>query len=416
MLKILSLALIFILLLNGVNSAQSEDSLKIAQLEKRINKLEETAAKNELEKILAEAEMKADEKETENKTKTFKSGQRSLQAINPEISVTGDQYGLYTINENKYYPALKSGAYFRVLGIHIQSNLDPFSFAKVAVELTPQGIELGEVYATWTKFLPNISITAGKFRQQFGVVNRWHAHSLDQFDFPLAMTTILGEEGLNQIGLSFDWTMPSLTSDANSLALQITNGQNEQLFAGETFTFPSALLHFKNYWDVTRNTYLELGFTGMYGTNKTAIFDSTGNSTGEYDGTTLLGGIDLTYFWEPVNQTLYRSFIWRSELYYGNKEIYDNRITAFGGYTYVEYKFAEQWQTGVRFDYTQPFEIDNSSRYSYQIVPYITYWQSHWVKLRLQFNYLNGTDYSEGIGTLRLQLVWAIGPHKHDRY
>ncbi|NOX16740.1 MAG: hypothetical protein GXO87_00445 [Chlorobi bacterium] len=416
MVKKMSFALIFLFALFGINMAQSADSSKIARLEKRIKKLEDKVEESELEKILNEAEAKADEKEEKGKTTTFKSGQRSLQAINPEISVTGDQFALFTANENKYYPELKSGAYFRVLGIHIQSNLDPFSFAKVAVEINPEGIELGEVYATWTKFLPQISLTAGKFRQQFGVVNRWHAHSLDQFDFPLAMTTILGADGLNQTGLSFDWTMPSITADANSLILQITNGQNDNLFAGEVFTFPSVLARFKNYWDLSRNAYLELGFTGMYGRNKSPIYDSAGTQTGENNGTTLLGGLDLTYFWEPLNQALYKSFIWRSELYYGNKELYNDRITALGGYSYIEYKFAEQWQAGARFDYTQPFEIDNSSKYSYQIVPYITYWQSHWVKLRLQYNYLNGTEYPEAVNTIRLQLVWAVGPHKHDRY
>ena len=416
MTKKISFALLFLFAFYGITTAQSADSSKIARLEKRIKLLEEKAEENQLEKILNEAKAKADEDEkTENST-TFKSGQRSLQAINPEISVTGDQYGLFTVDENKYYPEMKSGAYFRVLGIHIQSNLDPFSFAKAAVELTPAGIELGEAYATWTKFIPNVSLTVGKFRQQFGVVNRWHAHSLDQFDFPLAMTTILGGEGLNQIGLSFDWTMPTLAADATGLILQITNGQNDHLFAGKTFTFPSVLTRLKNYWDVSRNTYIELGLTGMYGLNKTSIRDSAGTEIGENDGITLLGGVDLTYFWQPVNQALYKSFTWRSELYYGNKELYDSRITALGGYSYIEYKFAEQWQVGARFDYTQPFEPDNSSRYSYQIVPYVTYWQSHWVKLRLQYNYLNGTDYSDAINTIRLQLVWAVGPHKHDRY
>jgi len=416
MIKKLSFALIFLFAFNSINTAQSADSSKIAQLEERIKKLEDKIEESELEKILNEANAVADEKEEKEKNTIFKSGQRSLQAINPEISVTGDQYGLFTVDENKYYPAMKSGAYFRVLGIHIQSNLDPFSFAKAAIGLTPEGIELGEAYATWTKFIPNVSLTVGKFRQQFGVVNRWHAHSLDQFDFPLAMTTILGGEGLNQIGISFDWTMPSITADANTLTLQITNGQNDHLFAGEAFTFPSVLARFKNYWDLSRNTYIELGLTGMYGLNKTSILDSNGISIGENDGTTLLGGVDLTYFWQPVNKALYKSFTWRSELYYGNKELYIDRITALGGYSYIEYKFAEQWEVGTRFDYTQPFEVDNSSRYSYQIVPYITYWQSHWVKLRLQYNYLNGTDYSDAISTIRLQLVWAVGPHKHDRY
>ncbi|RKY90493.1 MAG: hypothetical protein DRQ13_12560 [Ignavibacteriae bacterium] len=182
------------------------------------------------------------------------------------------------------------------------------------------------------------------------------------------------------------------------------------------FSFPAGLLHLKNYWDLSRDTYFELGLTGMLGQNNQRGYDEEGNMILEDTRLTALGGLDLTVFWEPLNQARYHSFIWRTELYYANKELLDDRIKAFGGYSYVEYKFDLQWQVGTRFDYTQPFEIDNSQKYSYQIVPYITWWQSNWVRLRLQYNYLNGTEILTAQNTIRLQIVFAAGPHKHDRY
>ncbi len=391
-------------------NAQNADSLKIKQLEERIKKLEDKEAQNELEKLLNEAESVSKEKKEEAKTKTFKSGQRSLQAINPEMSFTGDSYGELSTEKNSQQ---QDGFYYRTLALHIAGGLDPFSFMKAAFGFTPHGVEFGEAYVTWTKFLPNVSLTAGKFRQQFGVVNRWHVHAADQFDYPLAMTTILGEGGLNQIGLSFDWLMPALWADANDFTVQITNGQNKQLFAGSTFSFPSVLAHLKNYYDINRNTYLELGLTGMYGKNKVYV----SNLLPEFESRTILGGADLSLSWEPVNQSLYHSFVWRSELYYANKEIsQSSKITALGGYSYLEYRFNEWWQAGFRFDYTQPFEQNNSDKEMHQFVPYITWWQSHWVRLRLQYNYLDGNVYDKPTGTLRLQMVFAVGPHKHDRY
>ena len=396
--------------------AQSGDSTKIGILEERIKKLEEKIEQDELEKLLKEAETVANNKEEKKETKEFKSGQRSLQAINPEISVLGDMYGQYIANENGFNEDFRSGAFFRVMETSFQSNLDPFSLAKFIIELNPEGIEFAEGYMKWTKIFPNVGLTAGKFRQQFGILNRWHVHSLDQFDFPLALTTILGEEGLNQIGISFDWIMPSIFSDANNLIVQITNGQNEHLFSGEMFSFPAGLLHLKNYWDLSKDTYMELGLTGMLGTNNQRGYDEEGNLILEKTRLTALGGLDLTVLWEPLNQARYRSFIWRTELYYANKELISDRITAFGGYSYVEYKFHLQWQVGTRFDYTQPFQTNNSSKYLWQIVPYITWWQSNWVRLRLQYNLLNGTELPSAQNTLRLQIVFAAGPHKHDRY
>jgi len=169
-------------------SKTSSDSLtkKIQALQNRIEALEQKNEQSELQQLLNQAETAAKEENTpKDNQKTFKSGQRSLQAINPEISVTGDMFGQAVVNENGFNRQTRSGTYFRVIGLHFQSALDPFSFTKIAIEIHPDGIELGEAYMTWSNVLPNVSLTAGKFRQQFGIINRWHAHSLDQFDFPL---------------------------------------------------------------------------------------------------------------------------------------------------------------------------------------------------------------------------------------
>ena len=397
----------------------SADSLlqKIENLQKRLQTLEEKQAESELQKLREQALQIASSPEQEpHKPAVFKSGQRSLQAINPEISVTGDAYLQDVANGDGFTETQRSGAYFRVIGLHFQSNLDPFSTTKIAVEIHPDGIELGEAYAVWNNFLPNISLTAGKFRQQFGVVNRWHLHSLDQFDFPLALTTILGEGGLNQTGLSLDWLMPRFWAATNMFTLQITNGQNEQLFSGRLFSFPSILGHLKNYVDLNPNTYVELGLTGMIGQN---------NLRGYLNGTkitqptrfTKLAGADLTLSWEPLNRAHYHSFTWRSEVFYADKNLGANRrIKAFGGYSYVQYRMNERWYAGLRLDYTQPFMTGNKDKHIFQIVPYVTWWQSHWVRFRLQYNYKNDNLSNKADSMLRLQLTWAAGPHKHERY
>jgi len=404
----------FVLLIFSI-SLQAQDKSAMDSLKHRIKMLEEKIEQNELEKLRNDAE-KISEQKKEEKIKVFKGGQRSLQALNPEISVAADAFGLYVNNKNGFTESQRSGMHFRVAELQIQSTLDPFSKAKVILEFTPEEVEFAEAYVTWNRVLSDVSLTVGKFRQQFGVMNRWHGHSLDQFKFPLPLTTILGEEGLNQIGLSIDWLMPSLVAHSHLLTIQITNGQNEHLFGGEAFSFPSVLGHLKNYFDLSQNTYLELGLTGMMGSNNFKGFEEDSLIL-ESNRNTKLAGLDLTLLWEPAERSKYQSILWRTELYYADKKISSGEnIEALGWYSYMDYKFDRNWHAGVRYDYTQPFESDNNDKHISQIVPYITWWQSEWVRLRLQYNYLKGKNIDIDDQTLRMQLTFAMGPHKHERY
>ncbi len=412
MYRTILIILALLLQLQARPAGQDSLSLRLKQLEQEVALLKARQEENELQKLRQEAGQAAEQgDEGSSNSKVFKSGQRSLQAINPEISFTGDGYALAAPQNRCGRQQLPSGFAFRVLGLHVQSSLDPFSLAKVALEFRPdEGVELGEVYVTWADLAPGLSLTAGKFRQQFGIVNRWHVHSLDQYAFPLALTTLLGEEGLNQSGLSLDWLVSAPWADATNVTLQITNGSSPHLFAGEDFSFPALLFRLGNYYDFNENTYLEIGFTGMGGSN------AAHGGIGRGDHMTRLAGMDLTLAWEPVNRARYSGFIWRSELFYVDRNDAAERIRALGGYSYVQYRLSERWQTGLRFDITQPFQAANSGDYQYQWVPYLTWWQSHWARFRLEYTTGGAKNMTAPTSRLRLQLTWAIGPHKHERY
>ncbi len=423
----------------SMNSQAGEDAKalrkKLDEALKRIEALEEKEQEREIEalKSAAKAESVAGEESGDELTpKTFKGGARSLQALNPELSVTGDFFARGVIKGDKEYiqegsSAVRSGAFIRGLGLHIQSNLDPFSYLKAAISFSPNGVGFGEAYVVFTSILPRTNLMLGKFRQQFGVVNRWHKHGLDQFDFPLPLMEIFGEGGLNQVGASLDITLPALWAKEEGITLQITNAMNPKILSGSFFSIPAGLLHMNNYWDLSRNTYLEIGFTGLFGTNnKRGYFDAKDNRL--YDEPlrySAVGGVDMTLNWEPVNQAKYRGFTWRSEFYYAYKQIPDpnnsddtKEITTMGAYSYMQYKFMRNWIVGVRGDYSQPFKLENSDEYIYQVVPYVTWWQSPWVRFRLEYQFKDGSDtlMDEPVHTVLLQLTFAAGPHKHDRY
>jgi hypothetical protein len=58
-------------------------------------------------------------------------------------------------------------------------------------------------------------------------------------------------------------------------------------------------------------------------------------------------------------------------------------------------------------------------RHTWAIVPSLTWWQSEWVYLRLEWQHQRDaldTGATAARDRILLQTVWAIGPHKHETY
>jgi len=303
---------------------QKKHDAEINALKQQVNELAgqtcKPKAKDELTALRELAKAKATEEviaEKELEETTFKSRGLGLQALNPEISVTGD----FLFSSRQDTTSDESSDFeFRTLGVHIESWLDPYTRFKAAIPVTESETKLGEGYITLYDIADDLNLTLGKFRQQFGVVNRWHKHGLDQVDFPLALRQIFGNGGLNQSGISLDWLMPPSGNASQQLTFQVTDGSNDRLFGGNTSNRPSLLAHYKNYRDISKDTYLEYGLTGLVGWNDQWEVGSSTTTQDSREMTTVLGA-DLTVLWEPTEKMRYRNVEWRSEAYWLNKDI-----------------------------------------------------------------------------------------------
>ena len=380
----------------------------------------------------AAAEQPAAEQEAEP---TFTSGALGLQALNPEISVTGDFISSYRSGESvvEHYDNT-----FRTLGLHFESYLDPYSRFKAAVPVTDNGAAIGEAYFTRYGLLPNMSLTLGRFRQQFGVVNRWHKHGLDQLDFPLPLRQIFGPGGLNQIGFSSEWQLPPLGETAQELTLEVTNGENGRVFGQNTRNMPAVLARYKNYRDLSKDAYLEVGLTGMVGRNDTwdVMVDDEVVPQRNDMWTTVLGA-DLTYLWEPTDRMRYENTVWRTEAYLLNKDILapdgsgEDTLRAWGAYSYYQRKLDRDLEAGLRVDYFEPdvksyaaipglslapLAVTEPGAHQWLFTPYLTWYQSPWVHWRLELNHLDNHGMGPDENALSLQCIFAAGPHKHERY
>ncbi len=337
---------------------------------------------------------------------------RDLSILNPEISVTGDILGLYVdpAAEPGYFTAVP-----REFEFAFQADLDPYTRTKIFVahendfeiaglgededgeEHTHPPVEIEEGYIYWVG-LPRVGLKAGKFRQQIGLYNRWHTHALFEVDRPLPSVAFLGEDGLIQTGLSIALPSLSLGVSTQTFTLELTRGNNDALFEdGKRLSF---LGNFASFWDLSAASYLQLGATAVYGENDDVGLKSQ------------LLQIDISYRWRPPGRGLYRDFTLKAEWYFAKKDYGDERPTGDGGYIQANYRLNRRWVVGARADYLAYYGDEPEI---VQIVPTITWWQSEWVRLRLQYNYVKPNDSGAG-HTVIAQVVWAAGPHKHETY
>ena len=299
-----------------MNEMKLKHETEINALKEKIDKLsqpvpEEAKAEDELARLRELAESMAGEKKEEKAPEetVYKFGGLSLQQLNPEISVSGDFVGHY---RHQAETRKRTDAEIRGLELNFQSYLDPYSRIKAVTHIHSDGeVHLEEAYLTHFTVLENATLDLGRFRQQFGVVNRWHEDALDQVQYPLALQRIFGDEGLDQTGASIEWTLPKWGQAYQGLTFQVTNTENERLFGGDTLGNPSLLLHYKNYRDLSRDTYLEFGLTGLFGWNDEWNILKSGTLENEHDtlGTQVFGA-DLSILWEPAEQTRRSTAMW----------------------------------------------------------------------------------------------------------
>jgi hypothetical protein len=322
----------------------------------------------------------------------FVGRERNQAQLNPEISVTGDvrAYGQTPGVQHDNFDA-------REFEVGFQSALDPYSNTKIFVSLENGVVSVEEGYAYWTGLPGHIRFDIGKFRQQFGELNRWHLHALPETEYPLALRRYLGDDGLAGTGISLYRAFGGLGTQ--ELTAQVTRSASDaQLFGGSGR--PTYLVHLLNFWQLTPSTYLQLGGTGLYGSNPDSALR------------TKVGGLEFRLTWRPPARALYRNVTLRGELYALRREIAGAGQTHVGWYLDGTYRLDQRWILGVHYDYV---EHPDTARITRQIIPSLTLWESEWVELRGQYTWAKTTGLTAQ-QQFALQAVWAIGPHKHETY
>ena len=233
--------------------------------------------------------------------------------------------------------------------IQFTSDVDPYLRAVALFSLAQEasaskvsfGIDPEEVFLE-TIFLPSVTLRAGKFKMALGKHNQLHSHAFPFLDSPLILQQLLGDEGLNEVGVSAAALLP--LPWYSELVFQGFSLSNQDLYASPRSGDWGGLVHFKNLWDLSDDFTMELGASGTGAKN---ISDQTAS---------VLGG-DLTFKWRPAVGGKYQALIWSTEYLNGYRpgkvdSTTGESLERLGGVAaWIQYQFAERWWVQGRYEY-----------------------------------------------------------------
>ena len=245
-------------------------------------------------------------------TQEFVGRARSLQALNPEISLNGDLYGSIQSENSDAENFIP-----REFELSLISALDPFTRARVfltaeeeggRIEVFPgdggeespeAGVAVEEGYIEWVALPGGLGLKVGRFFQQFGQLNRWHSHALQFQSRSLPHLAFIGEASLAQDGASAHWLLPTGGSGAYEATVEVTRSRNEILFGASHGL--SYLGHLNAFWQLSGSTDLDLGVSALFGDYE----DLAGRHANR------LFGAEMSFNWAPPERSLYRGVVVR---------------------------------------------------------------------------------------------------------
>jgi hypothetical protein len=321
---------------------------------------------------------------------------------------------------------VRNGVDIQEAEVAFYSEVDPYSRLNILLSVHPEyeldsttnkikqswAIEPEEAFAE-TNHIPLTTLRIGKFKAAFGKHNQLHTHAYPFVDAPVANTSLLGDEGLNDVGLSAAVLLPF--SWYSEVTGQYLRGEGEN----QEFNSPSpgdavGLGHWKNLWDLSDAMTMEVGASYAQGKNSLRA-DTT------------LAGADLTFKWRPTSGGKYHSWILAGE--YLNRKLEQPGVNAEKGdgwNAWGQYQFTERWAGLARYDHlkvegadstvnTNALQNITTKKYSAALVFNATEFSSY----RLEYNYVDGPASAAGETIERkiyLQANFTIGAHPSHAY
>ena len=279
----------------------------------------------------------------------------------------------------------REGFSIQEVEFYFKSNIDPYWSGNVSVGLFQEEsgfqMEVEEAYIE-SLFIPSLTLKAGQFYAFLGRHNNLHTHYYPFIEPPLANKSLFGDHGFNETGLSLAYLSP-LPWYSEIVA--------QAFYSYADKTPVSALLFFKNLWELNDSSTLE--FNISYGSgikNFKQIFDSA-----------------LVFKWKALES--FKSVSWTTEwLQAARGPIEDIK----GVHSDIQWQFLKSWHLQGRVSalMNKRFNIEKQ-KYS----TLLSFTPTEYSAIRLQYD-MEKSDHGGWSHGVAVQSNMSLGTHPAHLY
>lgn len=293
---------------------------------------------------------------------------RSQGLLNPAISAVFQSIGMTSLQHRQE----SDGFDLSEAEVAFQSVVDPYSKFDLFLTFPAGGTPDVEEGFVSTLALPgSLQVKGGRFKSAFGKWNSLHTHAFFTVDRPDALVNFLGDESLTSDGLSMSVLIPNPRDLYIDSITEVGTARPGPAFNDDRRNL-TWLEHLSFFLNTSPDSTFEIGVSASAG--RTGATDMVRRQIGAAVATgallpgavvpddqlaSRLYGVDLTYKWKPLQQNVYRSFVWQTEVLASRRDVQQlqptlalatENIASYGGYTYVEWQTAKRWRIGGRYD------------------------------------------------------------------
>ncbi|HEX9007260.1 MAG TPA: hypothetical protein VF889_08190 [Bacteroidota bacterium] len=344
--------------------------------------------------------------------------------INPDISII--PRFLIESNDGEKLPQgirefSRPDFQFQELELAIQAYLNPFARGDVILTVPGPDVEnarlgIEEAYASVLRGLPlDLNMRIGKYRAEFGKLNMVHPHAWSFITQPLEQARFLGEDGLNDLGISASLLLPTgdvyskLTVDLlRGLSIKNGPGLPDTTGARPYYATSGRLMGFFTLSDFSD---MEVGLSALTGIHDPYTRDRFWYFNG-----------DLKYKYRPSS---YTALTLQAEYLYNTRTITAgpapgtaasatvSTVNTGGLYAFADYQFFKIFNTGLRYDWSEaPYSASDKARGFSLWFGYYPVEETLGLRFEYQHTVTDTPAGSQAVNLLALQVLFSMGPHK----